>query len=514
MKKQAKQFAEETKVSQKTATRMISLLYDKGLDVTQFDRLFYRLKNFIIKTKVPEMMDKLNDWQINNLIDEIIAEEERRKARNEENAVEVSASENLWIWLFSEFAESEKEYVAGDMVEIQIMRVWKWNHPQYWTIEITKKTLSEVKANFDANVRQIELAVDENHEPNHKALAWYRELKLQEKNEALFASLELTKKGAELLNEGAYKYFSPEIVFKKQDEETGKIITNLLIGGAFTNRPFFKAMKPLLASEDCSDDVANHHQTSDKFQSFSNILIFNDSKPMKLILELLAKFSEQAKLSASEKTELENCFNSLNEDDRTPELTSAFNETIAKFSEDDADDAGASDDKTTDTEDKSTTDDASEDNADEGADDTTASTVQANEEAGTVTMSEAEYKSMKDLAAQANKLVREKRKSNIENKVQWMLFSESNKESVILPKSKNEIVNFALSLSEVQSEKFFTILSSLQKVFAEETGHSEEVNQASHDDAEKVKYFTEKLWMTDDEAKAALAEFKNDKAKA
>lgn len=61
MKKQAKQFAEETKVSQKTATRMISLLYDKGLDVTQFDRLFYRLKNFIIKTKVPEMMDKLND---------------------------------------------------------------------------------------------------------------------------------------------------------------------------------------------------------------------------------------------------------------------------------------------------------------------------------------------------------------------------------------------------------------------------------------------------------------------
>lgn len=276
-----------------------------------------------------------------------------------------------------------------------------------------------MKANFDANVRQIELAVDENHEPNHKALARYRELTLQEKNETLFASLELTKKGAELLNEGAYKYFSPEIVFKKQDEETGKIITNLLIGGAFTNRPFFKAMKPLLASEDCSADVANHHQTSDKFQSFSNILVFNDSKPMKLILELLAKFSEQEKLSASDKVELENCFSSLNEEDRTPELTSAFNETIAKFSEDGADDAGASEDKDTDTEDKSRTDDASgEDNADDAATDTTASTVQANEEAGTVTMSEAEYKSMKELAAQTNKLVREKRKSNVESKVQ------------------------------------------------------------------------------------------------
>jgi phage I-like protein len=107
-----------------------------------------------------------------------------------------------------------------------------------------------VKKNFDDNVRKIELAVDENHEPHHKALAWYRELIVKDGGETLFAKLELTPQGAKLLSEGAYKYFSPEIYFKKQDEETGEVISNLLIGGAFTNRPFFKAMKPLLASED------------------------------------------------------------------------------------------------------------------------------------------------------------------------------------------------------------------------------------------------------------------------
>lgn len=74
-----------------------------------------------------------------------------------------------------------------------------------------------------------------------------------------------------------------------------------------------------------------------------------------------------------------------------------------------------------------------------------------------------------------------------------MLFSESNKSSVILPKSKNEIVNFALSLSEQQSEKFFSILGNLQKVFAEEIGHSEEASATNQADNDKIKYFTETL---------------------
>lgn len=46
----------------------------------------------------------------------------------------------------------------------------------------------------------------------------------------IYAKLELTQKGADLLNEGAYKYFSPEIVFFKTDEETQKPITNMLVG--------------------------------------------------------------------------------------------------------------------------------------------------------------------------------------------------------------------------------------------------------------------------------------------
>jgi hypothetical protein len=44
------------------------------------------------------------------------------------------------------------------------------------------------------------LAVDENHEQNHKALWWFQEL-YQKGKTSLFAKIELTKKGAELLTE-------------------------------------------------------------------------------------------------------------------------------------------------------------------------------------------------------------------------------------------------------------------------------------------------------------------------
>lgn len=509
MKKQAKAFAEKTKVSEKTANRILSLLYEKGLDATQFSRLMWRLESFVLKTKLPEMIDKLNDAQVSSLIDEIIAEDEQM---TQDGPLE--CSENLGLWLFSEFAEDGKQYAAGDMVEIQIMRTGTWIHPAYGKIEINSKTLSEVKKNFDNNVRKIDLAVDENHEPNHKALAWFRELLIKEDGDALFAKMELTKKGAELLTEGAYKYFSPEIVFQKQDEETGKVVKNLLIGGAFTNRPFFKAMQPLLASEEGATDVASRHQSNAATQTSSNFLVFNFSTPMKKILELLAQFSEAKAINAEQKAELEACFNAMSEEDKTAELTNAFNECVAKFSDeaaagdsagsdegadkageaasgaDGSDDAGASDGE------------GAGDGADaEGKDDSAADKakeVKASEGEEVVSIKASELAALKNLASQTSKLVREKRKSMIETKVNGMKFSEGNAIGIVLPKNVKEIVDFAAALSEPMEAQFFSIISKLQTVAASEVGHSGSADaQVS---AEEIAFFTEKMGMSKEEA--------------
>ena len=80
----------------------------------------------------------------------------------------------------------------GDIVDIQIMKVGKWKHPVYGDVVVTEKTLNEIKENFDKDKRGIELAVDENHEGNHKAMAWYQEV-YKKGSKSLFAKLKLTK---------------------------------------------------------------------------------------------------------------------------------------------------------------------------------------------------------------------------------------------------------------------------------------------------------------------------------
>lgn len=73
--------------------------------------------------------------------------------------------------------------------------------------------------NFDENVRGVEIAVDENHDSNHKAMGRYRKLYTVD-SEALRATVELTQHGADILSKGMYKYFSAEIIRQDKDEES------------------------------------------------------------------------------------------------------------------------------------------------------------------------------------------------------------------------------------------------------------------------------------------------------
>jgi phage I-like protein len=88
--------------------------------------------------------------------------------------------------------------------------------------------LDDFIKNFQENKRGIDLAVDINHEPNHKAVGWIKNL-AKKGGDAVFATVEWTKEGLELVKSGAYKYFSPELFFSFRDEESGETIQNLLV---------------------------------------------------------------------------------------------------------------------------------------------------------------------------------------------------------------------------------------------------------------------------------------------
>lgn len=475
-------FSEKTQVSQSTANQISDLLYNKGLDIKSLDRVMWRLEDYVRTTKMASIFDLLATQEIEAVIDEMIAEDNACRVQELQRENDgVSLAKNFTAWGFSEFAETTKtDRQAGDIVDIQIMRTGKWNHPVYGEFEVTEDTLKEVKQNFDNNLRGIRLAVDENHEPNHKALAWYNEL-YQVSPQDLYAKLELTQKGADLLNEGAYKYFSPEIVFYKQDEESGKPITNMLVGGAFTNRPFFKSMQPLMASEDGQETgETSEAQGVAGSETHDNFYIFFDL-PMKTLLDLLAKFSDFAKINKTEKAALEKAFSELDQGSRSDAITAEYNKTLAKFSEDETVVTPPPETK-------------------EGGETQKTETVEASEK--NVTISASELESLRTIAAAFAEAQKTSVKSFAETK-----FSELAAKGNVLPKHKDAVLAFAETLERPQAEALFSVLGGMKAFNDTETGSGQapavdpvEASKFS----EAVQFAVEKFGFSEDVAKAMV----------
>lgn len=491
------QFSEEAKVDAKIAKQIIDKLAENNLSVEKMNSVIRRLKDYFVKNEYWSFLSKLKDDTVQKVIEEMITDEIRRAMQNEN--VSAECTEDVSFRTFAEFNEEWKEYKAGDEVKIQIMRVGEWNHPQCWKVVVTKDTIKDVVKNFKNRERWIDLAVDENHEWNHRSLARFKDL-YQEGKDALFAVLKLTKKGAELLTEGAYKYFSPEIVFSKTDEETWKIQKNLLLWGAFTNRPFFKNMQPMFANE-----AADTETSSD---SSSSILLFKNHWPMKTLLEMLSQFAESNTISEEWKVQLSELRANLPQEDKTEDLKFHVDEALAfNASEEDATDADAEEtteaDADADAEETTDAEDSTDETTEEVAEVPAELNVQANED-WIYQFDESQMQVMKWIISQATKAITAARREKITASVGAFAFNETTKKWFILPKDTQTVVDFALSLNESQSEKFLKIMKWFKVLSAGEVGHSQDKVITSSEDAAMKKYFTETLKLTTEEAEIAL----------
>jgi len=141
---------------------------------------------------------------------------------------------------------------AGQTVDnpnVQVLRVGKFNHPKYGEFEITKRVLAEMKANFDAKIRGVDVAFDYFHKSDEEASGWPTELYLMEDGTELWAKVNWTPVAQRKLAEREIRYFSPDFAFKWEDPESGVVYNNVLFGGGLTNRPFVKEMAAIVASE-------------------------------------------------------------------------------------------------------------------------------------------------------------------------------------------------------------------------------------------------------------------------
>ena len=142
----------------------------------------------------------------------------------------------------SQFSEATGGFFQEirDTRELQlILPIGKYHSPVYGEFEISKETCEDMAANWEAKVLgERSPYIDTDHDGG-AAMGWIKELQAQEAG--LYAGIEWTEPGRELLEKGLYKYFSAEIG-DHMDIHTGLKIKNVLIAATLTNRPFMNTM--------------------------------------------------------------------------------------------------------------------------------------------------------------------------------------------------------------------------------------------------------------------------------
>ena len=106
---------------------------------------------------------------------------------------------------------------------------------------ITEVTLQAMLANFDkrAQIPGLVANVPLNIEHDEMQGKIGSIIKLELGEGGLYAYFDLTARGTELLESGAFDYLSPEVVWDFEDIQSGQSVGPVIVGAAVTNYPFF-----------------------------------------------------------------------------------------------------------------------------------------------------------------------------------------------------------------------------------------------------------------------------------
>ena len=96
---------------------------------------------------------------------------------------------------------------------VQIFRLGKWKHPRYGPLQFTTEILEGFVQNFKDNVRKVQLAIDQEHEPEKGAAGWIKDVvnvtdstgkltKIQDVTPMALANLAIELVGDERVTEG------------------------------------------------------------------------------------------------------------------------------------------------------------------------------------------------------------------------------------------------------------------------------------------------------------------------
>jgi hypothetical protein len=193
------------------------------------------------------------------------------------------------------------EALSGEELsqEIQLLKTGDFYHDGE-ILKITPDTLTALEKNFSEGVRGIDLMLDYKHESEDVAAAWFNKVRLSADGKQLFATVDWTPRGRQVVKDREYRYVSAEFHPNYMNNETGKKHGPTLLGAALTNRPVIKGMKPTILSEQPNQSKDIQMKTVEELTA-ENATLVAQLAAQKLELDAAAKISTDA-VALSEKT--------------------------------------------------------------------------------------------------------------------------------------------------------------------------------------------------------------------
>lgn len=145
-------------------------------------------------------------------------------------------------------------FVDGDW--FQLAKTGTFFSPVYGKITISPQDLGTMYTNFKTKtpLPPTQLPIDYDHlsdEPQKpedgKAAGWVEDLMIRDDGQTLWCRPKWTRRAAEMIANGEYRFVSPFFLTDYLDKQSGKKIGPTLKAVAITNRPFLEGMQPIPA---------------------------------------------------------------------------------------------------------------------------------------------------------------------------------------------------------------------------------------------------------------------------
>lgn len=340
--------------------------------------------------------------------------------------------------------------------EIEMLQTGEWDTPWHGKFVINHDTLVGMVQHFNDGTRKgVPIDLEHNSYSNDGAAGWIEGLEIRPTEnpafagqESLWGEVKWTPAGEEKIANRQFRFFSPEFADEDyQDPETGEYLDNVLIGGGLTNRPLFKNLTAVRAS----DNNSGSEKKSLTASEVGNTIYLTRGNDNMNLKDLLAKKPED--LTDDEKAFVVEHKDELDDDQVTSLTEAGVLESEAKDEPDEPDEPDNPDEP-----------DEPDEPANPAEPDNPSEPKEANEKKGKmVKLSANELKKLQDDAAAGRQASEQLALKASEEHIESLCFSDARgRDSGKLPiAAKKEATEFYHGLNGKQRKAFDAIVEKL-----------------------------------------------------